>query len=72
MRSRQAIRFVHLHDMYSRGADEDKKLVSIHRPLHDNSLKGVPQWAQDFINEFWIEKDLEMLAHIGSELQIEM
>ena len=70
--SYQAVDFVHLHAEYCAGPDEDKKLISIHRPLHDNSLKGVPEWAQDFINEFWIEQDLATLVHIGRELQIEM
>jgi hypothetical protein len=65
----QALRFVSLHAL---NANTDTALVSIPRPLRNNSLDGVPQWAQAFINAFYIEADLAALIFIGQELQIEM
>ena len=53
-------------------ANTDQQLISIPRPLRNNSLDGVPKWAQDFINAFDIEADLAALIFIGQELQIAM
>ena len=58
--------------LHALNANTDTALVSIPRPLRNNSLDGVPQWAQAFINAFYIEADLAALIFIGQELQIEM